>query len=92
MMSALSQILANAPREERGSDAPFWLHTAEEFCWVESGGVDVFAVKREGKTVQGARRHVYRAGAGSILPGIDPAAFGEDQGFLAVCGPGTVLR
>ena len=86
-----ARIKAGGMREERGSEAPHWLHEPGAVWWVEAGTVDVFAVKRDGDDATGARRHVFRVATGSVLLGIDPADFDPQQGFLAVCSAGTVL-
>ncbi|MET0553734.1 MAG: NHLP bacteriocin export ABC transporter permease/ATPase subunit [Vicinamibacteria bacterium] len=72
-----------------GADRPFLLE-GERAWLVESGYVDVFAVRVEDGRPAGPRAHLLRVGTGQALFGTPPAAR-EDHGLLAVGSADTRL-
>jgi len=70
-------------------NSPLPLDSGREVWRVEAGTVEVFAVPRDSP---GPRTHLWTAGAGQILCGLDPGRDGHGLGLLAVGHPGTRLR
>lgn len=69
---------------DTGGNAPVLLKDEDSVWFVESGNVDLFAVRVKDDKPVGSRAHVFRAGEGQILFGVDPGKCGVDIGFLAV--------
>ena len=77
---------------EAGGNNPVLLDRGDRVWVVEQGHVDVFSVGvKDGEPV-GAREHVFRAGSGDLLFGIDLAGGEFERGLLAVGIVGTMLR
>jgi len=73
-----------------GGNAPFLLEDPEQVWMVVGGDVNVFAVHVEGDSAEGARKYLFTAGAGALLPGVEPAWAG-DVGLLAVSSVGAEI-
>ncbi|MEW6363694.1 MAG: NHLP bacteriocin export ABC transporter permease/ATPase subunit [Acidobacteriota bacterium] len=70
-----------------GGNEPFLLDGPAKVWFVQSGTVDVFAVRLDAAETASPRRHVFRVEAGGILIGVH---MGDAQpGLLAVGFPGT---
>ena len=63
------------------------------FAWfIERGAVDLFVVESRDGVEQSAPRHVLRANAGRLLPGVAPQEEDTTLGLTVKGLPGTVLR
>jgi len=70
-----------------GGNQPFLLNDPDSVWLVQSGRVDLFAVRLEGGQPVGSRAHVLRVEAGGILFGMELS--GRQMGLLAVGLAGT---
>lgn len=68
---------------------PLLLNDRESVWLIRAGRVDVFAVRVEGEKLTGIRTHIFRAGQGQALFGMDRDDYGKGIGLLAVGTPGT---
>jgi NHLM bacteriocin system ABC transporter ATP-binding protein len=78
------------PQEAAGNQA-FWLDDPDHTWLLERGKLDVFVVPRNAGETDGARLHLFRAGAGRVLFGVTQDASACALGFLAVGGSETRL-
>jgi len=97
MSAAESLLLARLPEQAGGrllvgSHKPFMLDEPERVWLIVSGTVDVFAVRLGADGPDGARRHVFRAEAGSALFGMNLKHYGREVGLVAVGSAGTELQ
>lgn len=71
----------------------FWADAAGAAWRVDAGGADLFLQRRTAPGAPGGpRHHVFRALAGQIFLGIDPALLPGGYALVAVPLPGTALR
>lgn len=62
-----------------------WLDNAQYMSLVRFGALDIFLQRRQDDgTGTGARHHLFRAEAGTLVQGIDPVRMPEGWGLLAV--------
>ncbi|MGE3520921.1 MAG: ABC transporter transmembrane domain-containing protein, partial [Vicinamibacterales bacterium] len=88
---SLAQMLAMAGvAREVGGNTPFLLRGPSTAWLVQTGSVEVFAVRVEDGEGQGMRHHFLSGTAGDLLLGMDLDA-SEGLGLLAVAAVGTVV-
>ena len=62
------------------------------FWFIDEGAVDLFLVEKQGSVQQSAPRHLLRADAGRLLPGVAPHDGETTLGLIAKGLPGTTIR
>ncbi len=92
MASSLKDIfLKEGTRETAGGNKPFLLNDPGGVWYVLSGGIDIFSVQVEERSVVGARYYFFSVSENGILYGMSSDTYGLGRGFLAVGAPGTEL-
>ncbi len=76
---------------EAAGNKPLFLSGAEGVWLVDSGAVDVFAVRVDNGEPAGVRMHLFRVESGQVLFGMDRENDGTGIRLLAVGGPGARL-
>jgi NHLM bacteriocin system ABC transporter ATP-binding protein len=74
---------------EAGGNKPFLLNDSDTVWVVDSGRVDIFAVKIEDDNAVGPRTHIFRAEKGQALFGMDRNFYDKGVGLLAVGAKNT---
>ncbi len=90
---ALADLAAEAGTEVAcAGNSPVWLDDPRSVWLVGEGAVDIFLVEVQDGEDRSAPRHLLRAGAGRLLPGVAPDKDDTTLSLRARGLPGTVLR
>ncbi len=84
--------MSQSPPPAQAAPRAFWADTPGAAWRVAEGGVDLFLQRRTAPDVPtGPRHHVFRALAGQLFLGIDPAELSGGYALIAGPLPGTAL-